>query len=82
MSRITATFLCLRLSPSFGVTLRSSNYVATIIDYRQNDRKGALIVGGCGMDMGFHVVYSLARSLYPEKPGQRDGGYSLKHEWL
>lgn len=59
-----------------------SNYVATIIDYRQNDRNGALIVGGCGMDMGFHVVYSLARSLYPEKPGQRDGGYSLKHEWL
>ena len=59
-----------------------SNYVATVIDYRQNDRSGALVVGGCGMDMGFHVVYSLGRSLYPAKDGQRDGGYSFKHEWL
>ena len=59
-----------------------SNYVAHVIDYRQNDRSGALVVGGCGMDMGFHVVYSLGRSLYPAKDGQRDGGYSFKHEWL
>ena len=59
-----------------------SNYVATLIDERQNPRNGALIVGGCGMDMGFHVVYSLGRVLYPAKEGQRDGGYSLKHEWL
>jgi hypothetical protein len=25
-------------------------------------------VGGCGMDMGFHLVYSLSRDLYPEYP--------------
>jgi len=24
-----------------------------------------LYVGGCGMDMGFHVVYSLSHTLYP-----------------
>lgn len=59
-----------------------SGFVARILDYRQNDRNGALIVGGCGTDMGFHLVYSLARSLYPEKPGQRDGGYSLNHDWI
>jgi phage terminase large subunit GpA-like protein len=23
-------------------------------------------VGGCGMDMGFHIVYNLARTLWPE----------------
>jgi hypothetical protein len=28
------------------------------------DRWG-LRVGGCGMDMGFHVVYSLSRALWP-----------------
>jgi len=27
---------------------------------------GSLKVGGAGMDMGFHVVYSLSRTLYPE----------------
>ena len=35
-------------------------------------------VGGCGMDMGFHLVYSLASMLYE---GTR-GGYELRHEWL
>ena len=25
-----------------------------------------LVVGGCGMDMGFHVVYNLGRCLYPD----------------
>jgi hypothetical protein len=35
-------------------------------------------VGGCGMDMGFHLVYSLSSMLYD---GTR-GGYVLRHEWL
>jgi hypothetical protein len=28
-------------------------------------RDGGLGVGGCGMDMGFHLVYSLSRALFP-----------------
>ena len=32
-------------------------------------------VGGCGMDMGFHLVYTLSRELF-------DDGYYVKHEWL
>jgi len=36
-------------------------------------------VGGCGMDMGFHLVYSLSSLLF----GSTDrGGYALRHEWL
>ena len=27
--------------------------------------KQGLSVGGCGMDMGFHLVYSLGRCMYP-----------------
>lgn len=34
-----------------------------------------LKVGGCGMDMGFHVVNSLSYALY-------DNGYAIKHQWL
>ncbi|AFU86493.1 hypothetical protein D869_gp090 [Caulobacter phage CcrRogue] len=55
------------------------------------DRQG-IKVGGCGMDMGFHLVYSLGRTLWPngtKKPHgsrngepDRDGGYALKHSWL
>ncbi len=49
-------------------------------------------VGGCGMDMGFHLVYNLGATLWPngtDKPhGRRngepdsDGGYALKQAWL
>lgn len=31
--------------------------------------------GGCGMDMGFHLVYSLAQVLYGD-------GYALNQRWL
>lgn len=51
----------------------------------------AIKVGGCGMDMGFHLVYNLGATLWPHgtrKPhGTRngtpdsDGGYTLKHQW-
>lgn len=34
--------------------------------YAYSDRWDALTVGGCGMDMGFHVVYGLSRTIYPD----------------
>jgi hypothetical protein len=37
--------------------------VAEALDYPTSD-SGALKVGGCGMDMGFHVVYTLSRTLF------------------
>lgn len=44
------------------------------------DRNGfrAIRVGGCGMDMGFHLVHSLATALYF---GQDRAGYKLSQEW-
>ena len=33
----------------------------------------SLVVGGCGMDMGYHVVYCLGRALWP------DGAASAVH---
>lgn len=55
-------------------------------------KDGGIVVNGCGMDMGFHLVYCLGAALWPEgtpEPhGQRDGapdsdgGYALRHEWL
>lgn len=53
---------------------------------------GGIKVGGCGMDMGFHLVYCLGLALWPKgtkKPHgtrngepDRDGGYALKQQWL
>ncbi len=46
-------------------------------------------VSGCGMDMGFHLAYSIYCYLYPYNPapgqlGQKDRPYQkhLRHSWL
>lgn len=46
------------------------NYaIGKALDLRHWKRNGreqdALVIGGCGMDMGYHLVYTLARVLYP-----------------
>ncbi len=58
------------------------------LGYRIDQKNGGLIVGGCGMDMGFHCVYTLGAKLWPKgtrtphgtRNGQPDntGGYALK----
>lgn len=68
-----------------------TGYVAAVLDERIDERDG-LAVTGCGMDMGFHVVYNLAWALYGREPwacvGQRcpsndhsngDRDYSPEH---
>lgn len=49
---------------------------ATGLTY-DRDREG-IKAGGCGMDMGFWLVYELSRSLFPEGFGEL--GYKLKDD--
>lgn len=42
-----------------------SRLVARAIGFSFNEKRECLRVGGCGMDMGFHVVSTLSRVLYP-----------------
>jgi hypothetical protein len=39
--------------------------VAHALGYRRH-KDGGLVVGGCGMDMGFAVVYNLGRAMFPK----------------
>jgi ABC-type thiamine transport system ATPase subunit len=39
----------------------------------------AIRVNGCGMDMGFHLVYNLSSVLFA---GQERAGYVLSHRWM
>ncbi len=48
-----------------GEPVGLTSYAARILDYKLGKRDG-LRVGGCGMDMGFHVVYALASALFPK----------------
>ena len=58
-------------------------YVAQALGWPLVEKNGSRVlrVGGCGMDMGFHTVYTLARVLFTGSV-EGDAGYSLRHEWL
>lgn len=49
-----------------GAILDITRDVSRVLGYKVSDKTDALVVGGAGMDMGFHVVYSLSRALYPD----------------
>ena len=78
---------------SDGGTIRNiTGHVCDAADMTYCTRRHSLKIGGCGMDMGFQVVYNLGLSLWPagtpEPHGTRNGepdtngGYALKHSWL
>lgn len=61
-----------------------TGYMAALMGRKIGKGRG-MKVDGCGMDMGFHEVYSLARTLWPngnDDRADRDGGYLLKSEWI
>lgn len=49
--------------------------IAKLGMFKMDPNKEGLKVGGAGMDMGFHVVYTLASKLY-------DDGYALHQHWI
>jgi hypothetical protein len=75
-----------------GPDSRNLDYLVSIaLDDKLADG-GGIKCGGCGMDMGFNLVYCLGFALWPkgtpEPHGKRNGepdssgGYALKHAWL
>ena len=47
------------------IDLHPNYLVAQALGERIGKRDG-IVVGGCGMDMGFHLVYNLGRVLWPD----------------
>jgi hypothetical protein len=66
-----------------GKILDLTYYASILLEWPLVEVNGsrALRVGGCGMDMGFHTVYSLSRVLFREEGNTKDAGYSLNHAW-
>jgi hypothetical protein len=56
-------------------------YVAHAMGEKVSESKGHRVirVNGCGMDMGFHLVYNLSSVLFA---GQERAGYVLKQGWI
>jgi hypothetical protein len=73
-----ATILKTPIPDHVASFVHPSYTVAGILGWRYSEKNGhnAVIVSGCGMDMGFHLIYSLSSALY-------DGdGYKIKQEWI
>ncbi len=49
--------------------------ISKALDWKISDKTNGIKVGGCGMDMGFHLIYTLSRKLFND-------GYAIKQEWL
>ena len=63
------------------ITIRDNNpsywsyYVAKALNWSYKDKTNSVGVGGCGMDMGFHLIYKLSYTLFGD-------GYALKQRWI
>jgi hypothetical protein len=64
-----------------GEIIDITYYAAHAMGDKLSESKGhrAIRVNGCGMDMGFHLVYNLASVLFN---GQERAGYALKQGWI
>ena len=51
--------------------------ISKVLGWKYSEKYGhnAVVVNGCGMDMGFHLVYSLSMKLSGD-------GYKIKQEWI
>ena len=59
----------------FGTDIFLSGYIARLLgQQRAHNRDGVKMVG-CGMDMGFDLIYRLSMELYGD-------GYALNARWL
>lgn len=77
--------------------LRDISYRAAKVMRDRIAKDGGIVITGCGMDMGFSLVYNLGRYLYPKgftlpkdyrgRNGdtsgvETDGGYAFIQRWL
>jgi hypothetical protein len=72
-SRMTRFIKVRRIKDDYPYDL---TYLASVaLGWKLSKRYDAIEVGGCGKDMGFHLISNLSRVLYGDD-------YAIKHRWL
>lgn len=51
---------------SEGGRVFDASWLVARLGFTFDQHNGGVKVGGCGMDMGFHLVYSMSRMMYPK----------------
>ena len=66
-----------------GAAFNITYSAALALGWPLSEKSGhrAIRVSGAGMDMGFHLVYTLSNVLY-RGAVEGDAGYKLEHRWL
>ena len=86
MRHISVRHLKATDNPERPVNISNYDYhVARVLELPEAPNYQGVKIGGCGMDMGFHLVYSLSRALFKDEPkgeSDRDHGYWINQEWL
>ena len=86
MRHISVKHLKATDNPERPVNVSNYDYhIARVLDLPEAPNYQGVKIGGCGMDMGFHLVYSLSRAIFKDEPkgeGDRDHGYWINQEWL
>lgn len=59
-----------------------TQWVARVTQASVDQKNGGVKVTGCGMDMGFDLVYRLSWKLLKGRDGIKDAGYPLNQRWL
>jgi len=78
MQREISVVIPVQDSITSGIRFIHPSYmVSQILKRRYTEKHGhnAIICGGCGMDMGFELVYALSSALYGD-------GYKIRQEWI
>ena len=56
-----------------GEALHPNHSVSVVLGYPRAAKGDGMRVGGCGMDMGFHVVHSLGYALFGQEAAEGTG---------
>jgi hypothetical protein len=65
-----------------GQICNVSRDVARVCEWRFDNDRQAVYVSGCGMDMAFHTVYTLAHVLYRTDENWQRAGYLLENRTI
>lgn len=92
MSRVIRVVLMKCGDNNEPYTLHPNYSISKLLGLTRPEKCEGMKIDGCGMDMGFQIVYLLGMALWPngtpEPHGTRNGepdnngGYALKHRWL
>lgn len=74
--------ISLHVATAPGQMANITGMAAEVMGERCDRNYGGIKIGGCGMDMGFQLVYMLSSYLYEKDENGRSSGYHLTQHWL